>query len=1190
MTPNSDALAGYDSHTDLAPGSTLIGNGVSGPDRVNAPYTWDQIANYLTNGYWGFNGASWRAFDLGATRTITYNASHLSPLAQGIVEYSLDVWAAVTGINFVDVSANPTSFTETFDVSGSTAGAASIGTNTVVSGSIGTVGDADYYRISLVAGQTYMFSLSRAGGSTIDPVLDLRNSFGVVVASADDPSNAAAGEYITFTASSSGTYYLVARDFGNRTGSYELTTQVAADLTFNDADATGAYAWSETTGNRILRSFINIEDSWDLLTLNSYMQQTYIHEIGHALGLGHGGPYNGSANWGSSHRLYDNDSWSSSVMSYFDQSVNTFDPSDFAYLATIMPADIIAIQNLYGAGSIGYQTGNTVWGPGGNVGGYFQLLLNMWGGLIPRNSAIYVGNDFAFTIYDTGGTDTLDVSVFGQNQLVNLTELQRSNIGGVVGNVVIARGTVIENATTGAGNDTIHGNNVANVIRSGAGNDQLYGGGGDDILIGGAGADRLDGGAGRDRADYSDATAAVRVDLISPAVNTGFAAGDVFVSIEDLQGSGYNDTLMGDNIANAIWGGNGNDQILGRGGNDTLYGGAGNDILIGGAGADRLDGGTGRDRVEYSDATAAVKVDLVLPASNTGFAAGDTFVSIEDILGSTYNDTLIGDNLANAVWGGLGDDYLMGRGGNDSLYGGVGNDTLIGGAGADLLDGGAGRDRVQYNDATTGVRVDMIAPTSNTGFAQGDTLVNVEEISGSNHNDTLSGDNLANGLWGLSGNDYLFGRGGNDSLYGGDGNDTLVGGAGADRLDGGAGRDRVQYNDATTGVKVDLVLPGTNTGIAAGDTFVSIEDIYGSNHNDTLHGDNGANAIWGAGGADFLMGRAGNDSLYGDAGDDILVGGAGADRLDGGAGRDRAQYNDATSGVRVDLISPAANTGFAAGDTYISIEDLAGSAHNDILLADNADNWLWGLNGNDQLYGRGGNDSIYGGNGNDSLYGGDGNDVLQGGVGADLLDGGAGRDRAQYSDAAGAVRVSLLNPAINTGDAAGDTFVSIEDIFGSRFNDTIAGDNAANALWGAAGNDNLSGNGGNDTIYGGDGNDTIRGGDGNDMLYGGAGADVFIFDRPIVGVSNIDRLLDFSSVDDSIWLDDAIFTALSVGALAANAFHIGAAATSAAHRIIYNQTTGALFYDADGNGAGAARQFATLNAGTTLVLSDFVVI
>ena len=373
---------------------------------------------------------------------------------------------------------------------------------------------------------------------------------------------------------------------------------------------------------------------------------------------------------------------------------------------------------------------------------------------------------------------------------------------------------------------------------------------------------------------------------------------------------------------------------------------------------------------------------------------------------------------------------------------------------------------------------------------------------------------------GFGGNDTLYGRNGNDTLFGGANNDVLLGGSGADVLNGGTGLDRAQYTDATSGVLADLQYASRNTGIAAGDTYVSIERLSGSRFNDSLRGDAAANVLWGQNGSDRLYGRGGNDvlsggngndilygqngndRLLGGANNDVLLGGSGADILDGGTGLDRAQYTDASAGVLADLQYASRNTGIAAGDTYVSIERLSGSRFNDSLRGDAAANVLWGQNGSDKLYGRGGNDVLSGGNGNDILYGQNGNDrllgganndVLLGGSGADILDGGTGLDRAQYTDASAGVLADLQYASRNTGIAAGDTYVSIERLSGSRFNDSLRGDAAANVLWGQNGSDKLYGRGGNDVLSGGNGNDLLYGQGGNDRLIGGAGGDTFVF-------------------------------------------------------------------------------------------------
>lgn len=720
MNPDADALSPYDQH---------LGSGTSsgGSDASNAPYTWDQIAGYLTDGYWGFNGQSWRAFVLDGSRTITYTTSHLSVYGQAIAEYALDVWAAATGITFVNVGAAPVTVNETVDAAGSISTSVNITTNTTLNGSIGFMGDADYYRVTLVAGQTYMISMTAAQlGSNVDSILRLLDSSGNVIQTADDPYSWQTGEYITFTATTTGSYYIAATDYGNNhTGSYQITVQTAADLTFNDADSTGAYAWSDLSGNEILRSFINIADDWDDLTLNGYMLQTYIHELGHALGLGHAGPYNGSADWGTDN-LYDNDSWSATIMSYFDQLDNTFDPSDYAYLATIMPADLIAIQDLYGAGTTGYATGNSVWGPGGNIGGYFQDMVDMWGGLLPANPLIYDYEPFAFMVYDTGGTDTLNFSVFSQNQVIDLNPLVRSNVGGLIGNVVIARGVVIENATGGSGNDRIIGNDVNNILAGGLGNDTLYGGAGNDALGGGGGSDVMYGGIGND-IFYIDNASDQAIELAgegtSDNIYTTLATFSLvgLDNIEFLTGisTTVGQTLTGNNGNNIIAGNNRSDVIAGGLGNDTLYGLNGDDVLGGGAGNDYMFGGAGNDTF-YVDSTGDIVIEAAGEGTDTIATAVTAYsmaaiANVENLTGLlNTGQLLVGNSLGNRITGGNGNDILMG---------GLGNDTLIGGLGADRFEfnttlGPNNVDTIlNYNPADDTIAIDnaIFTALTNTG-------------------------------------------------------------------------------------------------------------------------------------------------------------------------------------------------------------------------------------------------------------------------------------------------------------------------------------------------------------------------------------------------------------------------------------------------------------------------------------------
>lgn len=582
------------------------------------------------------------------------------------------------------------------------------------------------------------------------------------------------------------------------------------------------------------------------------------------------------------------------------------------------------------------------------------------------------------------------------------------------------------------------------------GDNILAGLAGDDVLEGALGADQLLGGEGNDAASYAQATSAVNVFLSAQDLNSGEAAGDTFQSIENVYGSDFNDLLSGDSGSNRLLGGNGSDFLAGGGGDDTLVGWDGDDILASGNGHDAMDGGNGNDIASYELAQAGVLVDLAGISPNTGEATGDTYISVENIRGSDFNDTLKGNDLANVIAGGGGVNQLFGRGGSDIFLGQGGADFASGGSGFDVVDYGAGA-----------VKASLLDAASNTGLAAGDSYLSIEALLGSAFADQLSGDNSAN---------RLDGRAANDKLYGNGGSDALVGGLGADRLDGGAGIDTADYSAAISGLVADLATPVANTGEAGGDVYISIENLKGSALADSLGGDAGSNVLAGGSGDDFLEGRAGPDVL------------------DGGTGIDTAQYSSASAGVVVDFLdAQSANAGDAEGDSYILVENILGSGFDDWLGGDDNANALDG--------GTGGKDVLAGRGGDDVLSGGAGNDTLEGGEGADILDGGTGNDTASYAGAGDAVEVSLFIPVVSTGEAAGDMFISIGSLYGSRFADMLQGNDQSNRLDGADGSDTLQGLFGNDTLLGGGGDDLLSGDAGRDVMRGGTGNDRYFVDN-----------------------------------------------------------------------------------------------
>jgi serralysin len=517
------------------------------------------------------------------------------------------------------------------------------------------------------------------------------------------------------------------------------------------------------------------------LYLGGFAIETYLHEIGHSLGLTHPGDYNGTANYDLD-ATHAQDTQEYTVMSYFQagadgSGTDHIGTAGRSYGATPLLHDILAIQTIYGA-DMTTRTGDTTYGFNSTAGhDAFDFTIN-------TNPVI--------AIWDAGGTDKIDASGWGTDQVIDLNAGAFSSVGQMTRNVAIAFGATIERAVGGGGNDTLIGNAASNVFWGNAGNDTVSGGDGVDVVFGGAGADIIDGGNGEDFIRFASAASRVIVNLQDGIGTLGEAAGDTYVNIEHLSGSAFDDQLSGDAGHNQIFGGDGNDVIrgfgtndflLGEGGDDTIEGGTGNDVMRGGAGADILDGGSGSDWAQYLTAASAVSVDLSQGIGLTGEAAGDTFISIENLAGSAFADQLTGDDGRNIFLGGNGADTITGNGGNDMirgeagadiLLGGLGDDTLVGGAGADQLDGGGGKDWADYADSSAAVDVSLTRGTGIGGDAQGDTLTAIEWLMGSAFDDVIEGDSGVNILRGGAGADRITGGGNEDYITGHGGADTFI--------------------------------------------------------------------------------------------------------------------------------------------------------------------------------------------------------------------------------------------------------------------------------------------------------------------------------------------------------------------------------------------------------------------------------
>lgn len=388
------------------------------------------------------------------------------------------------------------------------------------------------------------------------------------------------------------------------------------------------------------------------------------------------------------------------------------------------------------------------------------------------------------------------------------------------------------------------------------------------------------------------------------------------------------------------------------------------------------------------------------------------------------------------------------------------------------------------------------------------------------------------------------------------------------------------------------------------------EHAEGSMQDDLILGNRKGNAILGFGGHDVIAGLGGNDAIDGESGNDYIEGNAGHDLLDGGSGADTLiggtgndvyvidnasdliteLLNEGTDVVQTDLSTYAAH-GNIEWITYVGTGDFDGIGN---ALA----NRITGAGGEDFLDGLAGNDRLDGGGGNDILDGGAGTDTLIGGAGDDAFVIDNVRDRVVEASSGGSfdsilTARSALSLVARHPDTDKPLYSNVENIgYIGTGNFTGVGNGSANVILGGSGNDKLSGGGGNDILLGDAGNDTLTGGTGVDLLVGGAGNDVFVFNAAI-RASNADVIDGFSTGLDDLRFNNAIFTKIGKdGAMSANAFAAGnfTSGQDTSDRLIYNTSTGQLFYDADGSKAGGSVLVATLADAPTLLAADIQVI
>jgi Ca2+-binding RTX toxin-like protein len=628
---------------------------------------------------------------------------------------------------------------------------------------------------------------------------------------------------------------------------------------------------------------------------------------------------------------------------------------------------------------------------------------------------------------------------------------------------------------------------------------------GNDTLAAGYG-DSVDGGGGVDTLSLSFAAAPNGVTFDTGAILAGRLA-TVFSgviqniqAVDSLRGSDFDDTLTIGVQSTPL-------TVDGGGGIDTV-------VLVPQAGF--YDISHSGSVWTLTDTTTGVFGSVTL--TNIEFARflGGQIVDLRGSnpvqQGTSTVDYFTGTSGNDIIHGGDGNDTLGGDAGNDFLYGEGGDDLLWfstsradHSAGDDYIDGGDGVDTLGLAFMPTGVTISL-ATTAHQTIAPGLglTLLSIENLSGTDYADHLTGD------------------GGSNQIFGGRGDDVIDGGGGADT----AGMYGRSYEYVLTPLNGGWVISDTISSRDGVDALTSIEFIKFADETFDLTGAN--LVIRGTSGSDNLHGTVGDDIMLGLGGGDTFYSSAGNDTFDGGGSPSAIYFSDAPSAIQVDLSITTAQVTGQGSDTLISIQSLFGSVYNDTLKGDDGANTINGGGGGDVIDGRGGADIITAGGGNYVIHGGDGNDILIGGGGDGQIFGDAGNDLFQLSSGndfvdggdgadalflpfltAGATVSLVVTTAQDVSPGLHLTLRNVENIVGTVYADVFTGDDRANVIQGDAGND---------VIRGGDGADTLRGGSGDDQIFGEAGDDLIEVSSENTQLTAGDDLIDGGAGVDTVSL------------------------------------------------------------------------